>query len=437
VGLTEDPSALRQWMVAGPEVARVIGEFENVGLHWNEREHVCHHDQTASIWTAFANHVRSLVAVIEEFGNPFEEESQDLLVLDTKVIADAAVVETVRNAKKIGQKQFDAFTKECIKDRTKSLGDTIHHNKLPLFSMTTRKAPKGKHQLTSLKSDVQLFSRLYIGCQTHDGNLDEFFRHENQVCPPSLSDAGRLHLGAKSDLLVCLEGLSEAQSVSPVVTTAIIDGAAIVQMLKPGAAKTFQEYANQVFIPYISGQLQYISRLDLVWDCYRGDSLKATAREKRRRVIESAPIPGNWQNFLRVDLNKKELFSFLSKSLIQSFVEPTKGLVVTDGEQVLSVPSQNDLHLFSPCSHEEADSRMMLHVAHAAQQGHQGILIRTVDTDVVVLAVMVSQTLPASSEVWLAIGTGKFSIPGSPQNVFPFGAREIDGPSNVSCPHWV
>ncbi len=109
VGLTEDPSALRQWMVAGPKVARVIGEFENVGLHWNEREHVCHHDQTVSIQTAFANHVRSLVAVIEEFGNPFEEESQDLLVLDTNVIADAAVVETVRNAKKIGQKQFDAF----------------------------------------------------------------------------------------------------------------------------------------------------------------------------------------------------------------------------------------------------------------------------------------------------------------------------------------
>ncbi len=34
VGLTEDPSALRR-MVDGPEVARVIGEFENVGLYWN------------------------------------------------------------------------------------------------------------------------------------------------------------------------------------------------------------------------------------------------------------------------------------------------------------------------------------------------------------------------------------------------------------------
>ena len=63
---------------------------------------------------------------------------------------------------------------------------------------------------------------------------------------------------------------------------------------------------------------------------------------------------------------------------------------------------------------------MMLHVAHAAQHGHQRIVLRTVDTDVVVLAVMVSQTLPADTEVWLAFGTGKFSILSSPQNVFLF-----------------
>ena len=92
-----------------------------------------------------------------------------------------------------GQEQFDTFTKECLIDRTKSIDDPIHRNKLPLFSTSTRKTSKGKQQLTSLKGDVQLFSRLYIGCQTRDGNLDEFFRHENQSCPPSLSVAGKLH----------------------------------------------------------------------------------------------------------------------------------------------------------------------------------------------------------------------------------------------------
>ena len=412
VGLTDNPSALRRWMVAGPEVARVIGEFENADLHWNTRVDTRHHDQAASVQISFAKDVRSLVTVIEELGNPFEEESQDLLVLDTKEIADATVVETVRSVKRIGQEQFDAFTKECLIDRTKSIDETIHRNKLPLFGTSTRTASKGKQQLTSLKNDVELFSRLYISCQTRDGNLEEFFRHENQACPPSLSDAGRLHLSTKSDLLVCLESLSEAQSEAPSVTNVVLDGAAIIQMLKPGAAKTFEEYAHQVFLPYISGQLQHVSRLDLVWDSYVVDSLKATARAKRgkgvrRRVIASAPIPGNWHNFLRVDLNKQELFSFLSKALIQSFDEDNNELVVTDGEQVLCVPPQQDIHSLAPCSHEEADTRMLLHVAHAAQHGHSRILVRTVDTDVVVLAVMVAQRLPAEDEVWLAFGTGK------------------------------
>lgn len=57
-------------------------------------------------------------------------------------------------------------------------------------------------------------------------------------------------------MLVCL---SEAQSEAPKVTNVVIDGAALVQMLKPGAAKIFEEYAHQVFIPYILGQLHHVS----------------------------------------------------------------------------------------------------------------------------------------------------------------------------------
>ncbi|QQP41853.1 Hypothetical protein FKW44_016335 [Caligus rogercresseyi] len=36
-------------------------------------------------------------------GNPFEEESQDLLILDSKDIAGPAAVETVMNAKNIAK----------------------------------------------------------------------------------------------------------------------------------------------------------------------------------------------------------------------------------------------------------------------------------------------------------------------------------------------
>ena len=162
-------------------------------MHPRNQEETRHHEETPSVQNTFARDVRSLVAVIKELGNPFEEDSQDLLVLDTKEIADPAVIETVSNAKQIGQDQFEAFSKECIVDRTKSIEEAIHRNKLPLFA-TKRgpKIPKGNQQVKSLKNDVALLARLYIGCQTRDWNLEEFFRHENQQCPPALSDGGRL-----------------------------------------------------------------------------------------------------------------------------------------------------------------------------------------------------------------------------------------------------
>ena len=38
-----------------------------------------------------------------------------------------------------------------------------------------------------------------------------------------------------------------------------------------------------------------------------------------------------------------------------------------------------------PCSHEEADSRMCLHVKDALEKGARKKFVRTVDTDVIVI----------------------------------------------------
>ena len=52
-------------------------------------------------------------------------------------------------------------------------------------------------------------------------------------------------------MLVCLEeGLSEVRSEAPKVT--YIDGAAVVQMLHPGAAKTIEEHALLIRSSYFT-----------------------------------------------------------------------------------------------------------------------------------------------------------------------------------------
>ena len=90
------------------------------------------------------------------------------------------------------------------------------------------------------------------------------------------------------------------------------------------------------------------------------------------------------------------------------------------------------MQFFAPCSQEEADSRMMLQVAHAVTWPQQ-LLIRPVDTDVVVLAVMVAETLPAADEIWLAFGNGKkVPIFSSPSNHSFSCIRRVACPSYVS-----
>jgi len=100
-----------------------------------------------------------------------------------------------------------------------------------VFSTSTpRSQSNGQQQLASVKSDRELFARLYIGCQTRDGNLEEFFHHENQPCPLALSDGGNLFTGTTNDLITCLEEVSDAKTETPVTTCIVLDGAAIVQM---------------------------------------------------------------------------------------------------------------------------------------------------------------------------------------------------------------
>lgn len=287
-----------------------------------------------------------------------------------------------------------------------SITEPIPKNKLPIFSRQPVKVhTKQKTQLAALKSDCDLFSRLYISCQTRDGNLDQFFSHENQAAPPALSTGGKLQLGVKADLLHCLEKDLPGETGVPVV-----DAAAVVQMLNPGTSKTFQEYADAVFVPYISAQLEKTNRVDIVWDIYLPDSLKSTTREKRgkgirKRVASSTLMPKNWKDFLHVDDNKTELFSFLSQESTRLPIADGKEVYATHGREVLCSPEESDLTNLAPCSQDEADTRLLLHVAGAVQKGSKKVTICTVDTDVVVVAAS-SFSKINPDELWVALGTG-------------------------------
>ena len=102
------------------------------------------------------------------------------------------------------------------------------------------------------------------------------------------------------------------------VNVKFFDGAAIVQMLRPGIAKTFQQHSDKVLMPYISSQLRSVEQVDIVWDVHIEDSLKRTTRQNRgkgvrKRVDPTTVISHNWKGFLHPEENKTELFSFLAQ----------------------------------------------------------------------------------------------------------------------------
>ena len=251
VGLTENPAALRRWMVSGPEMARVITEYQGTAAKRMKKPELKHHEQIKHTQIAFARGVKSFTGVMGEMRNPFCDDSKDLLVLDSRDLADPEVINIVRQIEILGQQQYDTYVNERLVNQTKPITDPIKWKNLPLFSRPpVREKSWSQLQVSSLKNDCFLFSRLFIASQTRDGDLDEFFAHENQACPPTLSHIGKMRHGTKSDLVRCLEDLippQEDAAARPPVEVMILDGAAIVNMLPPGNVKTFSEYASQVF----------------------------------------------------------------------------------------------------------------------------------------------------------------------------------------------
>ena len=84
----------------------------------------------------------------------------------------------------------------------------------------------------------------------------------------------------------------------------------------------------------------------------------------RRRVLPTTEIPGNWQSFLRLDENERELFGFLANEVTK---EETENLIIsTIGSSVITNRSFDNVSTLCPSNHEEADTRMLLHAANAS-----------------------------------------------------------------------
>lgn len=191
-----------------------------------------------------------------------------------------------------------------------------------------------------------------------------------------------LRSGKKSDILECLRIPNTYPDND--ISMKILDGAAIVHMVRPTKAANFSQYMERHFVPFIQSMVSEstVTRLDLIWDTYPDDSLKRQAQEKRgastagrTKVQGSTPIPGDWSKFLKNRDNKADLFRFIGQEMVAASPSfPNIIMYSTRDDMVIVHPSYSvDLTHIMPCNQQEADSRIFLHLSDAAQQGHQNV----------------------------------------------------------------
>ena len=274
-------------------------------------------------------------------------------------------------------------------------------------------------------ADRDLFGRLLIVANVRQINLKEVLSYELSPVPIALAHPdGSLRKTNKSVLSAVIEkGISVLPRLpqQPPETTSvhILDGMALVQMVKSGGAKTFGEMAAKYF-PIITDPLRQsnCNRVDIVFDPYWKVSIKTEERLRRGSANSleikingpTTPVPKQWVKYMANPQNKVNLCHFLTESLCnlgQEKLPLNKKLVIggglNDGKEALSIEKGHWETVPSLKSdHEEADTRLLLHARNDVQDGVR-IIIQSPDTDVLILCTSLFQEI-GCEELWLRTG---------------------------------
>ena len=175
----------------------------------------------------------------------------------------------------------------------------------------------------------------------------------------------------------------------------ILDGMAIVQAIgKSAETETFGDYANYISKSVLANFSDTCTPVDVIFDCYKSESIKKATRQRRSRDIRSirriisgldVKLPTSWKSFIALEENKVNLIRFLAKVLLDkaATLPSNMELVVAGGnanEDVFTSQNRSVENLIS--NHEEADTRIILHARDASSHGYKRIVVRSSDTDV-------------------------------------------------------
>ena len=371
--------------------------------------------------------MENVITTVSNMLQPFDAEQKSLLSLASGFVVDDNVADHLLGAEQIGEDKFLGFVKNRLTIEEPDIFQTIQKNNLPTIHNTKAGIKNSAGKETGLKMSRNLFAKLLLVAKSRDVDLQNVLSYCLGAYPLSLASVnGSLLKTVKSRLADLLERESGNPYVDlthiPDDNALIVDAMAVVQCLK-GNWKTFGDFADSVFkfLMKLAQDCRAL-RLDFVADQYPALSIKNTERARRASqgvqqvhiYGQEQNIPKQWKKFLSSGENKESLLEF--------FIKHWKSYKSRqfDSVSVLYATSKDKCYVYHPnrsgddpvrtdsfppldSNHEEADTRLLLHAKHAAST-YDTVIIRSPDTDVLVLCTAMQQFIV--KDVHMMTGSG-------------------------------
>ena len=249
------------------------------------------------------------------FINPFEEV--DLISLTSGVAPNAEVTDQLLNAKVLGENALLKFQQERLENDEVDFFATLKRLNVGTFTKMLKKTVKmssGKEVQFSAQSNI--FGKIALIQQFRPLDLKQVFCFPLGPVPWSLAEgSGALNKTTKSSLMHYLEKDVPLQQNVKNPFAAVIDGMALVRRNKP-TGHTYESYADHLLNAAVATSAN-ASRVDIVFDVYRKNSIKNAERLTRetgklevKRIVGGQNVK-QFSSLLSNGTNKMTLIRFL------------------------------------------------------------------------------------------------------------------------------
>ena len=366
--------------------------------------------------------VTAVVDALSSAINPWDTDNNTLVSLTSGITASAESSNDLLRAEQQGDDAVSAFFEDRFNKKELSMFAPIKLAKLKTFASVTSNSKSTNTAVNSTKAN-SIFGRLIVVARARNVDLEQLLQYS--LSPVSLplcsADGMGLAKSPKSHLLHHIQSQcnnDDIYELQPDTNVAlIIDAMALVQSLsKSQVPDTFGELSS--FILHKITQMAKFykaSRVDFVIDRYQDVSTKSY--ERKRRAADSSyhlkvysdaqKVPKQWKKFLRDNHSKNHLLEFIVNHWKKISVEGEIEVIATTRTECFRYQFDSGLPVISDIpelasDHEEADTRLVLHAAHASA-GHSTVLVYSPDTDVAVMLIHYSKEISAT--VYLIFST--------------------------------